>query len=177
MRQKKPPVHTTRLREGRLHRLHTVGWVEHSETHRLIPLRPQSCLDFCSFLPCAPAVSLAAEAKRHRWLRETMQLQFQGTSGVLRLLPAPLNSRGLFNWGPLLPHPFFHHSIIDEFVKSRKTPHLSLRAKRSNLVTSRRHMRLPRRFALRNDGVGLFTKPSLFPIYHFIIPPFSTSTF
>jgi len=42
-------------------------------------------------------------------------------------------------------------------AKSPKTPHLSLRAKRSNLVSRRIFRRLPRRFAPRNDGLGLFT--------------------
>ena len=50
---------------------------------------------------------------------------------------------------------------IDRLAKSRKTPHLSLRAKRSNLVTSRLFRKLPRRSSPRNDCAGRLTKPSI----------------
>jgi hypothetical protein len=55
-----------------------------------------------------------------------------------------------------------NHLIVksDGFVKSLKTADLSLRAKRGNLRTARIAERLPRRFAPRNDGAGLFTRPS-----------------
>ena len=62
--------------------------------------------------------------------------------------------------GACAPLNEFLTARFDELVKSRKTPHLSLRAKRSNLVIGRISRRLPRRFAPRNDAVGLFTRPS-----------------
>jgi 5'-nucleotidase/UDP-sugar diphosphatase len=51
--------------------------------------------------------------------------------------------------------------MTDGIVKNSKTPHLSLRAKRSNLLSSQISVRLPRRFAPRNDGLGLFPRPSI----------------
>ena len=59
------------------------------------------------------------------------------------------------------PFPSFHKAVkVDAFVKSPKSADLSLRAKRSNLITALILRRLPRRFAPRNDAGGLFTRPS-----------------
>jgi hypothetical protein len=49
---------------------------------------------------------------------------------------------------------------IDGLAKNPKSADLSLRAKRSNLITALILRRLPRRFAPRNDAGGLFTNAS-----------------